>query len=448
MKKRPLRVDYQLSTINYRLFEEAQKYLAGGVNSPVRAFKSVGGVPRFITRGKGAKIYDAEGKEYIDYVSSWGPLILGHTHPEIIQAVKKVLVQGTSFGAPTVLETELAKKIIHAFPSIELLRLVNSGTEAVMSAIRLARGYAKEVNTSEVNTSKEKIIKFAGCYHGHSDYLLVAAGSGATTLGIPDSLGIPKTFTQATIVLPYNDIPRLKKTVEKYAHQIAAIIVEPVAGNMGVVLPKIDFLHALRRLCDRYQIILIFDEVITGFRLAYGGAQEYFGVKADLTCLGKIIGGGFPVGAYGGKKEIMQMVAPLGGVYQAGTLSGNPVAVTAGLKTLEILSRTKPYKNLTERTRYLVSGLKKNANKLGMKIKINSISSMFTLFFTENEVYDYETAKTSDTKKYAQYFHSMIEGGIYLPPSQFEANFLSTAHTQVDLEKTIKKSYYSLKKLL
>jgi len=416
---------------------EAKKYLAGGVNSPVRAFKSVGGTPRFILRGKGSKIYDAQGKEYIDYCLSWGPLILGHTHPEVIQVVKKILSCGTSFGAPTVLETELAKKICQAFPSIELVRLVNSGTEAVMSAIRLARGYTK----------RNKIIKFAGCYHGHSDYLLVSAGSGATTLGIPDSLGVPKNFVEETIVLSYNNLVQVKKTVKKFAQQIAAIIVEPVVGNMGVVLPKGDFLQVLRQLCDKHEIILIFDEVITGFRLAYGGAQEYYGIKADLTCLGKIIGGGCPVGAYGGKKEIMQMVSPVGGVYQAGTLSGNPVAVSAGLKTLEILSRGKPYELLAENTEYLVSEMKKNAEKLGMKIRINSVSSMFTLFFTEREVYDYQTAKTSDTKKYAQYFHLMLNEGIYLPPSQFEANFLSTAHKQVDLEKTIKKSYYSLKRL-
>lgn len=420
-----------------KYWEEAKKYLAGGVNSPVRAFKSVGGTPLFINRGKGSKIYDAQDKEYIDYCLSWGPLILGHTHPEVIRAVKNVLSKGTSFGAPTSLETELAKKICQAFPSIELVRLVNSGTEAVMSAIRLARGYTK----------RDKIIKFAGCYHGHSDYLLVAAGSGATTLGIPDSLGVPGSFVQETIVLPYNDIEQVRKTVKKYSQEIAAIIIEPVVGNMGVVLPKEDFLHKLCKLCAAYGIILIFDEVITGFRLAYGGAQEYYGLKADLTCLGKIIGGGFPIGAYGGKKEIMQLVAPLGGVYQAGTLSGNPVAVTAGLTTLTILSRSKPYRILTEKTKYLVDGINRNAKKLGIKIRINSLGSMFTLFFTESEVYDYQSAKTSDTKKYGQYFHLMLGEGIYLPPSQFEANFLSLAHREKDIEKTIEKSYSSLKKL-
>jgi glutamate-1-semialdehyde 2,1-aminomutase len=418
-------------------WSEAKKYLAGGVNSPVRAFKSVGGTPLFISRGKGSKIYDARGKEYLDYCLSWGPLILGHTHPQVMQAVKRILEKGTSFGAPTVLETELAKKICQAFPSIELVRLVNSGTEAVMSAIRLARGYTK----------RNKIIKFSGCYHGHSDYLLVAAGSGATTLGIPDSLGVPKNFIQETIVLPYNDIEQVTKAVKKYAKQIAAIIIEPAVGNMGVVLPKINFLHTLRKLSNDYQIVLIFDEVITGFRLAYGGAQEYFGLKADLTCLGKIIGGGFPVGAYGGKKEIMQLVAPLGGVYQAGTLSGNPVAVTAGLETLKILSQNEPYKILAEKTKYLVNGIKENATKLKIKIRINSLGSMFTLFFTDSEVYDYQSAKSSDTKKYARYFHLMLKEGIYLPPSQFEANFLSTVHHYIDIEKTIKKSYYSLKSI-
>lgn len=420
-----------------RYWQEAQKYLPGGVNSPVRAFKSVGGTPRFITRGNGSKIYDSEGKEYIDYVCSWGPLILGHAHPKVIQAVKKVLARGTSFGAPTPLETELAKKICQAFSSIELVRLVNSGTEAVMSAIRVARGY----------TGRDKIIKFAGCYHGHSDYLLVAAGSGATTLGVPDSLGIPKDFVRNTIVLPYNNFTRLKETVKKFYREIAAMIVEPVAGNMGVVLPREDFLYGLRKLCNDYEIVLIFDEVITGFRLAYGGAQEVYKIKADLTCLGKIIGGGFPVGAYGGKKEIMQLIAPLGGVYQAGTLSGNPVAVTAGLTTLEILSRDNPYRTLEEKTQNLCDGIKKNIKKLGLKLTLNHIGSMSTLFFTDKGVYDYQSAKTADTKRYGRYFHSMLKEGIYLPPSQFEANFISLAHSDRDIEKTIKKNYYSLKRL-
>jgi len=420
-----------------KYWEEAKKYLVGGVNSPVRAFKSVGGTPLFITRGKGSKIYDSEGKEYIDYVCSWGPLILGHAHPEVIRAVKKVLGRGTSFGAPTPLETELAKKICQAFPSIELVRLVNSGTEAVMSAIRVARGY----------TGRDKIIKFAGCYHGHSDYLLVVAGSGATTLGFPDSLGIPKDFVRNTIVLPYNNFARLKQTVKKFYREITGIIIEPVVGNMGVVLPGEDFLHGLRKLCNDYGIVLIFDEVITGFRLAYGGAQEVYKVKADLTCLGKIIGGGFPVGAYGGKKEIMQLVAPLGGVYQAGTLSGNPVAVTAGLTTLEILSRFHPYRTLEEKTQNLCQGIKENIKKLGMKLTLNQAGSMYTLFFTDKEVKDYQSAKTASPKKYSQYFHSMLKEGVYLPPSQFEANFVSLAHSDRDIEKTIKKNYYSLKRL-
>ncbi len=448
----------QLSTLNYKLFTEAKKYLVGGVNSPVRAFKAVGGIPRFITRGKGSKIYDVDGREYIDYVCSWGPLILGHAHPYVLKEVNKVLNKGTSFGAPTILETELAKKICEAFPSIELLRLVNSGTEAVMSAIRVARAYA-----SSKRPSATKIIKFAGCYHGHVDHLLVAAGSGATTLGSPDSLGVPKDFAAHTIVLPFNDIKTVEKTIKKFYQQIAAIIVEPIAGNMGLVLPKEDFLHGLRNLANRYRIVLIFDEIITGFRVAYGGAQEFYGIKADLTCLGKIIGGGFPVGAYGGKKEIMQLIVPLGGVYQAGTLSGNPVAVTAGLATLDILSprseglsgfrgKENCYKLLSERTKILCEGLKDNAKRIGMKVSLNRIGSMFTLFFTDKEVVDYETARMADTKLYGQYFNFMLAQenyppGVYLPPSQFETNFVSLAHSEKDIEKTIKKNYYALKRL-
>jgi glutamate-1-semialdehyde 2,1-aminomutase len=420
-----------------KLYEAAQRYIPGGVNSPVRAFKAVGREPLFIERGKGSKIYDANGSEYLDYVGSWGPLILGHSNPQVIKEVKEVLEKGTSFGAPTPKETELAKLIVKAVPGMEKIRLVNSGTEAAMSAIRLARGY----------TGRDKIVKFEGCYHGHADYLLVKAGSGATTLGFPDSAGVPRDFTRNTILVPYNGITAVEKIIKENRQEIAAVIIEPVAANMGVVLPEDGFLQKLRAITKEYGIILIFDEVITGFRISYGGAQQYFRVIPDLTCLGKIMGGGLPVGAYGGEKEIMDYLSPLGPVYQAGTLSGNPIAVAAGIQTLKILSQPGIYEKLEKKTENLREGLKENARKLMMDVHINQIGSMFTLFFSSHKVYDYQSAKRSDERKFAQYFQGMLSRGIYLPCSQFEANFLSLAHTGEDIEKTIKANYETLKTL-
>jgi glutamate-1-semialdehyde 2,1-aminomutase len=409
------------------LYHRAFEMIPGGVNSPVRAFKAVGVPPSFIERAKGSKIFDVDGNEYIDYVGSWGPMILGHAHPRIVAALKKAIAKGTSFGAPTPLEVELASKLKKAFPSMELMRMVSSGTEAVMSAIRVARGF----------TGRAKIIKFEGCYHGHSDSLLVKAGSGATTFGIPDSLGIPEDLAKHTLTALYNSLESVKALVNQYPDQIACIIVEPIAGNMGVVLPERGFLEGLRRICDEKGILLIFDEVISGFRAAYGGAQEMYKIKADMTCLGKIIGGGLPVGAYGGKKVIMEKVSPLGGVYQAGTLSGNPLAMTAGIETLQLLKSKKVYQNLEKKTLYLTEKISECAEDRGIPLSLNRATGMFTLFFTEGPVKDYRTAKMSDTKRFAQFFVEMMEQGIYLPPSQFEAWFISLAHTQKDLDKTI-----------
>ncbi|MBI4640774.1 MAG: glutamate-1-semialdehyde 2,1-aminomutase [Candidatus Tectomicrobia bacterium] len=409
------------------LFEEAQRYIPGGVNSPVRAFRAVGKTPLFIERALGSKIYDIEGKEYIDYVCSWGPLILGHAHPRIVNAVQQVAAKGTSYGAPTELEVELAKLIVQAVPSIEMVRLVNSGTEAAMSAIRVARGY----------TGRDKILKFEGCYHGHADALLVKAGSGATTLGIPDSLGVPSDLAKLTITLPYNDLEKVQELFRAEGEQIACVIVEPVAGNMGVILPRPGFLEGLREVTTRYESLLIFDEVITGFRVAYGGAQELFGIRPDLTCLGKIIGGGLPVGAYGGRKEIMEKVAPLGGVYQAGTLSGNPLATSAGIAMLKILAEKKVYQELDEKSKILNDGIEQAAREVGVPIYQTRLGSMFCAFFTEKEVIDYTSAKSSDTERYARFFHAMLDGGVNLAPSQFEAGFLSTAHSQGDIQTTI-----------
>ncbi len=421
------------------LFAKAQTLIPGGVNSPVRAFKAVGSNPLFIAKASGSKIWDVDGNKFIDYVMSWGPLILGHSHPEVISSVKKWLKNGTSYGAPTEIEVKIAELIKKMLPSIELVRMVNSGTEATMSAIRLARAY----------TGRKKVIKFEGCYHGHADSFLVKAGSGATTLGIPSSPGVPEEIASLTLNAKYNDIDSVQKLIDENKGEVACIIVEPVAGNMGVVLPKKGFLEKLREICDKEGIILIFDEVITGFRLAPGGAQEYFGVKADLTTLGKIIGGGFPVGAYGGKKEIMQNVAPSGPVYQAGTLSGNPIAMLAGYVTLKILyeRRKSIYKELENKAKYLVDNFKGIAEENGVKVQINQIGSMLTVFFAEDEVYDYDSALKSDTKKYARFFNLMLENGIYLPPSQFEAMFLSTAHTEQDLEKTVDAFERAIKKL-
>jgi glutamate-1-semialdehyde 2,1-aminomutase len=419
------------------LYGKALKMIPGGVNSPVRAFKAIGIPPSFVERAKGSKIWDVDGNEYIDYVGSWGPMILGHAHPRVVEALKRVIPKGTSFGAPTPLEVELATKVMKAFPSIELVRMVSSGTEAVLSAIRLARGY----------TRRDKILKFEGCYHGHGDSLLVKAGSGAATFGIPDSLGVPQDLAKHTLTAPYNNLESVKALVGQYPDQIACIIVEPIAGNMGVVLPENGFLEGLRRICDEKRIVLLFDEVITGFRVAYGGAQELYGIEADLTCLGKIIGGGLPVGAYGGKEKMMEKVAPLGGVYQAGTLSGNPLAMTAGIETLELLRSKRAYQDLESKTSYLTEAISKCAEERGIPFSINHINGMFTLFFTEGPVRDYSSAKKSDTKRFAQFFIEMINQGIYLPPSQFEACFISLAHTQKDLDKTIEAFNNAFKKV-
>lgn len=419
------------------LFEEAKKYIPGGVNSPVRAFKAVGGTPPFIASALGSKIYDVDGKEYIDYVSSWGPMIVGHQHPQVIEALQKALTKGLSYGAPTEAEIELARMIVEAVPSIEMVRMVNSGTEATMSVIRLARGY----------TGRDKIIKFSGCYHGHGDFLLVKAGSGATTLGIPDSKGVPDDFARNTITLPFNNLDAVKRAVKAEASKIAAIIVEPVPGNMGVVLPQEGFLRGLRDLCHETGIVLIFDEVMSGFRVAWGGAQSLYGVIPDMTCLGKVIGGGLPVGAFGGKKEIMENLAPLGPVYQAGTLSGNPLAVTAGLETLKILAQPGTYETLGKSADYLVEDAKKLAQKTGVKTHISRVGSMFTLFFASQEVIDYDTALKSDTAAFSRYFHLMLKGGIYLAPSQFEANFISLAHSQENLNKTLEVMAKTFKEL-
>ena len=424
-------------TRSIKLFEKAQHLIPGGVNSPVRAFRSVGGQPRFIKRAKGARLYDLDGNTYIDYVLSWGPMILGHASPTVVSAIKNAAERGTSYGAPTELEVELADRIRDAFPSMEKSRLVSSGTEAVMSAIRVARGFTK----------RDGVLKFEGCYHGHSDYLLAKAGSGLTTLGIPDSLGVPADFAKHTLTAPYNDIRTVQRILRDRGKDLACIIVEPVAGNMGVVPPAPDFLPALRQLATDHDILLIFDEVISGFRVHYGGAQALYGVTPDLTVLGKIIGGGLPVGAYGGRRDIMDLIAPAGPVYQAGTLSGNPLAVTAGLATLKQLRAKNLYKQLEERSAALARGLADEAKRAGIALTQTRVGSMLTSFFTQEPVVDWNSAKKSDTKRYGLFFHGMLEQGIYLAPSQFEAAFLSTAHTSADIEKTIRAARVAFKSL-
>lgn len=407
------------------LFDYAQKFIPGGVNSPVRACKQVDSYPLFIKRGKGSKIVSYEGQEFVDYVMSWGPLILGHAHPEVIACAIEALIFGSSYGAPCEWELKLAELIVKHVPSVEMVRMVNSGTEATMSAIRLARAYTK----------KNKVVKFTGCYHGHVDSLLAEAGSGVATFSIPGTPGIPPKVVEDTILVPYNDIEAVKKVFES-CDDIACVIVEPVAGNMGVVLPERGFLEFLRTITKENHAVLIFDEVITGFRVSINGAQGRFGVEPDLTCLGKIIGGGFPVGAFGGKKEIMQHIAPLGNVYQAGTLSGNPVAMAAGYATLKVLEKMD-YQDLENRTSSLVEELKTIFEKKSIPVKINHISSMFTVFFTEKEVKDFESAKSTDLSLFKQFYKHLRNNGIYIAPSNFECLFLSFAHTQEDLEKTI-----------
>ncbi len=419
------------------LFKKAVKLMPGGVNSPVRAFKAVGGNPLFISRAKGSKIYDVDGNEYIDYVLSWGPMIVGHAHPAVVGALRKAIEKGTSFGAPTALEVELAGMVIKAYPSMQKVRMVNSGTEATMSAIRAARGF----------TGRDKIIKFEGCYHGHADGLLVKAGSGAATFGVPDSPGVPKSYARNTITLPFNDQSALKTIIEKDWQEIACVIVEPVVGNIGCVLPKPGFLKALRALTKKYGIVLIFDEVMTGFRVSYGGAQARFGIKPDMTCLGKVIGGGLPVGAYGGKREIMEKIAPEGPVYQAGTLSGNPLAMTAGIETLKILSKKGVYDGLEERASELEVALKDAAKRSRTEVKFYRAGTMFCTYFTGREVIDYESAKSSDTVKFGKFFTGMIERGINLAPSQFEAGFISMAHTRADIVKTARAAFEVFKGL-
>jgi glutamate-1-semialdehyde 2,1-aminomutase len=423
-------------TKSKKLYKAAQKLIPGGVNSPVRSFKAVSGTPVFIARAKGQYIYDADGNKYTDYMSSWGPLILGHAAQGVVKAVKRAAEKGTSYGAPCEDEIEVAKLIVKSFPSVDMVRMTSSGTEATMSGVRLARAFTK----------RDYIVKFEGCYHGHADYLLVQAGSGATTFGTPSSPGVPESFTEKTLLANYNDIDSVKGLFQKYGGKIAAVILEPVAANMGVVPPADGFLEGLRKLTSDSGSLLIFDEVITGFRLGMGGAQRKYGVTPDITCLGKIIGGGLPVGAFGGRKEIMSMVAPLGPMYQAGTLSGNPLAMAAGLATLKKLKEPGNYKRLRVLSMTMVEGIKEIIKKVGIRASVNSVDSMFTLFFTETAPVDYNSVLKSDTKKYSKFFENLLRAGIMFPPSQFEAVFLSLAHTERDVDRTLEAVYKALKR--
>lgn len=416
-----------LHTRSSTLFNRAKQIIPGGVNSPVRAFKSVGADPLFIKRASGSHIYDEDGNSYIDYVGSWGPMILGHCHPQVVAAVKQCMENGSSFGAPTELEITLAQMVIDAVPSIEMVRMVSSGTEATMSAIRVARGY----------TGRDKTLKFSGCYHGHADALLVKAGSGAATFGVPDSPGVPADFAKHTLTAEYNSLDSVKELLAENRDQVACIILEPVAGNMGTVPPRPGFLEGLRELCTNEGIVLIFDEVMSGFRVAYGGAQSLYDVTPDMTTLGKIIGGGLPVGAFGGKRKIMEKLSPSGGIYQAGTLSGNPLAMTAGIETLKLLQQPDFYQQLDAKSAALSEGITKAARAAGYPIYSTRVGSMFCTFFTKGEVYDWPTAAACDTAAFATYFKAMLNEGVYLAPSQFETAFMSICHSQAEIDATI-----------
>lgn len=419
------------------LFQQAQTLFPGGVNSPVRAFRAVGGQPLFIQRGQGAYLYDVDGNRYVDYVLSWGPLIAGHAHPIVVEAIQRAAQDGTSYGAPSPLEIELARSIIEFMPNIEMLRFVNSGTEATMSALRLARAY----------TGREKIIKFEGCYHGHADLLLVQAGSGVVTLGLPDSPGVPAATAAATLVARYNDLESVERLFRQFPDQIAAVIVEPVAGNMGVVPPVPGFLEGLRTLTEREGALLIFDEVMTGFRVHPGGAQALFNIRPDLTTLGKVIGGGLPVGAYGGRGEIMEKVAPAGPMYQAGTLSGNPLAMSAGIATLALIRRQQVWDEMEARARQLESGIAAAAGRAGVPIRQTRVGTMFTTFFSETEPRDWESVKVADKERFAKFFRAMLQNGVYLAPSQFEAGFLSIVHDEKIIAATIEAAEKAMKTL-
>ena len=422
---------------NEKLFKEALQYLPGGVNSPVRAFKAVGGKPIILTKGRRSRVWDADGNEYIDFLASWGALILGHAPKKVVKAVQDEAERGLSFGLTNPHEITLARLVVEMVPSVEKVRFVNSGTEATMSAVRLARGI----------TGRKLVVKFEGCYHGHYDSLLVSAGSGVATFGIPGTPGIPEEIAKLTIVLPYNNIEAVREAFEKYGKDIACVIVEPVAGNMGVVIPEKEFLKELRKLTKEHGSLLIFDEVITGFRLSKGGAQERFGIEPDITCLGKILGGGLPVGAYGGRREIMDRVAPEGDIYQAGTLAGNPLAMVAGTETLKDLRDKEPYQELEERTKKLAKKVGKILEEKGIPHRINQIASMMTVFFTDKEVKDFETAKSSDTEMFAKFFRALLEEGVLIPPSQFEAWFLTTAHEDEDIDEALERIERAVKKL-
>ncbi|MGX4587138.1 glutamate-1-semialdehyde 2,1-aminomutase [Paenibacillus chitinolyticus] len=418
-------------------FAEAKQVIPGGVNSPVRAFKSVGLTPMYMERASGSRVYDIDGNEYIDYIGSWGPLILGHAHPEVIEAVKSTAEKGTSFGAPTLIETEMAKLVAERVPSIDIVRMVNSGTEATMSALRLARGFTK----------RNKILKFEGSYHGHADALLIKAGSGVATLGLPDSPGVPESVAQNTLTVPYNDLETVKVVFEKFGEDIAAVIVEPIAGNMGVVPPQPGFLEGLREVTSKFGALLIFDEVMTGFRVHLNCAQGLYGVTPDLTCLGKVIGGGLPVGAYGGRKDIMEQIAPSGPIYQAGTLSGNPLAMAAGYTTLKLLGQPGVYEELERKSARLAEGFLANAKEIGVPSTLNRVGSMVCPFFTEQKVVNYDTAKTSDLSVFNRYFGHLLDLGVSVAPSQFEGMFVSAAHTDEDIEATIEANREALKRL-